>query len=123
MSNKIYISPEIDKLFSIKIVNSEELKKIVDEYKLNEIEYIDEVIPTGRDYQIKDDNLNITEEFNDNLDEKFMEMVEEDEVNLDKIIVLSKIFDIIPSRGNADILKAVLKEYNENTNKKYGEDI
>jgi hypothetical protein len=108
---KLYLSPLLEDIFPIQIVNKDEMKSIVDKYSLTKVDFTDELIPDEGHYQVLEDTIEITDEgFEDDI---MYSILDETTLTPTLLVLLSKLYDIHPNKENRKELLNKLKKYRE----------
>ena len=108
---KLYLSPLLEDIFPIQIVNKDEMKSIIDKYSLTKIDFTDELIPDEGHYQVLEDTIEITDEgFEDDI---MYSILDETTLTPTLLVLLSKLYDIHPNKENRKELLNKLKKYRE----------
>ena len=95
---KTYISPTIENEFPIQYLTQTELDTLISKYNLTKSSYLDEIIPDESHYQLFNDEISIKKPFDKKI-ESFNEDLYyayglETDINLRKLLMLSKLYDI-----------------------------
>ena len=107
---KIYLSPSIDQEFPIQFLSIDELNSLKDKYEIKESDYITELIPNDGFFQIFDKNkydLNQLDLLSEDLIDTFLQETD----NKNKIVLLSKIHDILADKYYLNELKNEITKY------------
>ena len=104
---KLYLSPLLEDIFPIQIVNKDEMKLIIDKYSLTKVDFTDELIPDEGHYQVLEDTIEITDEgFEDDI---MYSILDETTLTPTLLVLLSKLYDIHPNKENRKELLNKLK--------------